>query len=157
MDAALRRVLAAAEATARPEEPAASEPVEEPKVDDSVLATLWGIDSDGTLLGEVIDTFLRIAPCACRRWQGGGEERRGGARAHRPQLPGQLRQPGSAGHGRPVRAAGGSGPGGKLEGTAALVAQLEKDLAEVRTLLLKEKRRIAQPGAGPRPAGPVAS
>src|SRR5262249_47641173 len=41
---------------------AAQAPASARPLGQSVLAALWDIDSDGSLLTEVIDTFLRIAP-----------------------------------------------------------------------------------------------
>jgi CheY-like chemotaxis protein/HPt (histidine-containing phosphotransfer) domain-containing protein len=158
MDAALRRVLAAAEASAKPAPAAPAETVEESPVDDSVLATLWGIDSDGTLLAEVIDTFLRIAPLrlsslgkAVAKGDGVALERT----AH--SFLGSCANLGARGMAAICARLEEAGRNAKLDGTAALVAQLEKDLAEVKTLLLQEKRRVSQPGAQSRSAGSVHS
>jgi PAS domain S-box-containing protein len=154
MDAALRRVLAEAEAQSRPA-PALPEAEEEPAVDESVLATLWGIDSDGTLLAEVIDTFLRIAPLRLTSL-GKAVVKNDAVALERTahSFLGSCANLGARGMAALCARLEEAGRSGKLEGTAALVAQLEKDLAEVRTLLLKEKRRVAQPAPG---AGPVRS
>ena len=45
-----------------------------------------------------------------------------------------------------------AGRAANLEGTAALVAQLETGLSRVRVALLKEKRRLQRPSTGERPA-----
>jgi CheY-like chemotaxis protein/HPt (histidine-containing phosphotransfer) domain-containing protein len=153
MEAVLRRAL-----TSVGPSPAASAATAgregEPPVDAAVLATLWGIDSDGTLLGEVIDTFLRIAPLrlsslgkAVAKKDATALERA----AH--SFLGSCANIGAKGMANACARLEEAGRGGSLEGTAAVVAQLERDLAKVRSALLKEKRRLERPPAGDRPAG----
>jgi CheY-like chemotaxis protein/HPt (histidine-containing phosphotransfer) domain-containing protein len=153
IEAVLRRVLSSAGPA--PAAGAAGDGEEgEPPVDAAVLATLWGIDSDGTLLGEVIDTFLRIAPLrlaslgkAVAKKDATALERA----AH--SFLGSCANIGAKGMANACARLEEAGRGGSLEGTAAIVAQLETDLAKVRAALLKEKRRLERPPTGPHPAG----
>jgi HPt (histidine-containing phosphotransfer) domain-containing protein len=153
MEAVLRRVLAPAlPAPAAETAPGGDGEV---AVDEAVLATLWGIDSDGTLLGEVIDTFLRIAPLrlsslgkAVAKSDAVALERT----AH--NFLGSCANIGAKGLANICARLEQAGRGGSLDGTALLVAQLESGLGRVRASLLTEKRRLAEPRGGERPAGP---
>ena len=118
-----------------------------------MLATLWGIDSDGTLLGEVIDTFLRIAPLrlaslgkAVAKSDAVALERT----AH--NFLGSCANIGAKSMANVCARLEQQGRASNLEGTALLVAQLETGLARVRAALLKEKRRLERPRDGERPA-----
>ena len=153
IEAVLRRILTSA-GPAPAIGPAAESAEGEEPVDAAVLATLWGIDSDGTLLGEVIDTFLRIAPLrlaslgkAVAKKDATALERA----AH--SFLGSCANIGAKGMANACARLEEAGRAGSVEGTAAIVAQLETDLTKVRGALLKEKRRLERPPAGPRPAG----
>jgi two-component system, sensor histidine kinase and response regulator len=150
MEAVLRRVIA----PSAPEPAAGLEPggERESPVDAAVLATLWGIDSDGTLLGEVIDTFLRIAPLrlaslgkAVIKKDATALERA----AH--SFLGSCANIGAKSLANVCARLEHQGRAGNLEGAGLLVAQLESGLTRVRAALLKEKRRLAQPREEPRP------
>ncbi len=121
-------------------------------MDEAVLATLWGIDSDGTLLGEVIDTFLRIAPLrlaslgkAVAKKDATALERA----AH--SFLGSCANIGAKSLANVCARLEQQGRAGNLEGTALLVAQLETGLSRVRAALLKEKRRLERPRGAARP------
>jgi len=144
MEAVLRRVLA----PSVPEPAPGLEPggEREAPVDEAVLATLWGIDSDGTLLGEVIDTFLRIAPLrlaslgkAVAKSDAVALERT----AH--NFLGSCANIGAKSMANVCARLEQQGRASNLEGTALLVAQLDTALARVRAALLKEKRRLERP------------
>jgi two-component system sensor histidine kinase/response regulator len=151
LEAVLQRVLTPASSVAEP--PAEGGNDGESPVDEAVLATLWGIDSDGTLLGEVIDTFLRIAPLrlssigkAVAKSDAAALERA----AH--SFLGSCANIGAKSMANICARLEQTGRAGKLDGTAFLVAQLETGLARVRAALLKEKRRLRRPRGGERPA-----
>jgi PAS domain S-box-containing protein len=153
IEAALKRVLTASGPA--PEVAAAgAPPVAESPVDPAVLATLWGIDSDGTLLGEVIDTFLRIAPLRLASL-GKAVAKKDAAALERAahSFLGSCANIGAKGMANACATLEEAGRTGALDGTAAHVAQLETDLAKVKAALLKEKRRHQRPPAGDRPAG----
>jgi PAS domain S-box-containing protein len=152
IEAVLGRLLASVE-PAPGGEAAAPGAEGEPPVDEAVLATLWGIDSDGTLLGEVIDTFLRIAPLRLSSL-GKAVAKKDAAALERTahSFLGSCANIGAKGMANACARLEEAGRAGGVEGTAAVVAQLEKDLAKVRGALLKAKRRIGPPTAQ-HPAG----
>jgi two-component system sensor histidine kinase/response regulator len=151
MEAVLRRVLA----PVSPEPAPGPEPGGEGEapVDEAVLATLWGIDSDGTLLGEVIDTFLRIAPLRLASL-GKAVVKKDATALERAahSFLGSCANIGAKSLANTCARLEKQGRAGNLEGTAMLVAQLESGLSRVRAALLKEKRRLERPRDAAHPA-----
>jgi HPt (histidine-containing phosphotransfer) domain-containing protein len=126
-------------------------------VDEAVLATLWAIDGDGSLLREVIDTFLRIAPLRL------GGLRKAGAKGDASSLErlahsflGSCANLGA----RQMAALCGRledlGRSGAAGGALSLVTALDSEYAAVRQALEDEKARMGRRGplARPTPAEP---
>ncbi len=98
LDEVLRRWVAGPAAAAAPTPAKGDGPV-----DESVLDQLVAIEEGGSLHIEVIDTFLRVAPVRLAALTKAAGKGLGRPRAHDPQLPGELRQPGCVPHGRDLR------------------------------------------------------
>jgi PAS domain S-box-containing protein len=151
IEAVLRRVISstAPEPAPDPDPGGAGEAA----VDEAVLATLWGIDSDGTLLGEVIDTFLRIAPLRLSSL-GKAVAKKDAVALERTahNFLGSCANIGAKSMASACARLEHAGRAQNLEGTAQLVAQLENGLSRVRAALLKEKRRLERPRGGQHPA-----
>jgi CheY-like chemotaxis protein len=137
------------------DEGAPSAPVAEP--DDgllgSALRTLLGIDEEGGLLCEVIDTFLRIAPLRLATLRKAAEKSSASTlerTAH--SLLGSCVNVGAKRMADLCARLEERGRAGSAVGAAESVRALEVELQRVRPLLLREKERYERPAAG-RPTG----
>ncbi|HXB56470.1 MAG TPA: response regulator [Vicinamibacteria bacterium] len=139
------------------EEPVADAPRSVAPVDEAVLATLWAIDGDGSLLREVIDTFLRIAPLRLAGLRKAGQK--GDAPSLERLAHSFLGSCGNLGA-RQMAALCGRledlGRSGAAAGAPPLVTALESEYAVVRQALEDEKTRMGRRGplARPTPAEP---
>ncbi len=128
---------------------------EAPPLDESVIETLWSIDEDGSLLGEVIDTFLRIAPKRIESLREASDPAVLERAAH--SFLGSCGNLGALRMSELCAKLEHLGRAGSTEGAQALVAALEDDYRGVRRALEAEKERLKQrPRGGARAAPPRA-
>jgi HPt (histidine-containing phosphotransfer) domain-containing protein len=116
-------------------------PEGESPLDPSVIDTLWSIDEEGSLLEEVIETFLRIAP---RRIESLREALGDPATLERVAHS-FLGSCGNLGASRMADLCGRLehlGRAGSTQGAAALVEALEHEHLAVRRALQGEKERL---------------
>jgi HPt (histidine-containing phosphotransfer) domain-containing protein len=116
---------------------------------------LWSIDEDGSLLGEVIDTFLRIAPKRLESLRETSDPAALERAAH--SFLGSCVNLGAVRMGELCAKLEHLGRAGSMEGAKALVAALEDDYRGVRLALEAEKERLTErPPGGSRAAPPRA-
>jgi HPt (histidine-containing phosphotransfer) domain-containing protein len=116
-------------------------------VDEAVLATLWAIDGDGSLLREVIDTFLRIAPLRLGALRKAAEK--GDATSLERVAHSFLGSCGNLGARQMSVLCGrleGLGRSGALEGALPLMKALDTEYNGVREVLEGEKARMGRRG-----------
>jgi PAS domain S-box-containing protein len=124
-------------------------------LDESVIEMLWSIDEDGSLLGEVIDTFLRIAPKRLESLRETSDPAALERAAH--SFLGSCVNLGALRMGELCAKLEHLGRAGSMEGAKALVAALEDDYRGVRLALEAEKERLTErPPGGSRAAPPRA-
>jgi two-component system, sensor histidine kinase and response regulator len=129
-------------------------------LDESVLATLWDIDSDGTLLAEVIDTFLRIAPLRLAALRKAAEKKDAASLervAH--SFLGSCANLGALNMSALCAKIEGLGRAGTVETVRELVKSLDAEYTDVRLALENEKEHVARRGtaAGTKSDGPKAA
>ena len=124
-------------------------------LDESVIEMLWSIDEDGSLLKEVIDTFLRIAPKRLESLRAASDPAVIERTAH--SFLGSCANLGALRMADLCAKLEQLGRAGSTEGAKALVAALEDDYRGVRRALEVEKERLKEkPRPGARAAPPRA-
>jgi PAS domain S-box-containing protein len=111
-------------------------------LDQSVIEVLWSIDEDGSLLREVIDTFLRIAPKRLESLQAASDPAVIERTAH--SFLGSCANLGALRMAELCAKLEQLGRGGSTEGAKELVAALEDDYRGVRRALEAEKERLKE-------------
>ncbi len=146
------RAAPAAEAAARREEMLAGDG----PVDEAVIANLRNIDPEGSLLREVVDTFVRIAPLrmgTLRKASGKADPAALERAAH--SLLGSCANLGARRMAELCARLEELGRNGSTEGARELVNALEAEYGGVRRALEAEKQRVLPPtpSRGAKPAG----
>jgi len=151
LEEALRRWLRRPAAPPEPSVPAPPEEAPSP-LDGAVIESLFSIDEDGTLLGEVIDTFLRIAPKRLETLRRAGDPGSLERAAH--SFLGSCANLGARRMAELCARLERLGRAGSTEGAAEVVAALDAEHAVVRRALEEEKARLPARPAGEEPAAP---
>jgi CheY-like chemotaxis protein/HPt (histidine-containing phosphotransfer) domain-containing protein len=149
LEAVLRKWVGAASAPA--ERAAAESAVEGALLDETVVQSLMSVDDDGTLMDEIVATFLRIAPARLAAIR---KAAKGNAAMLEREAHSFLGSCGNIGARRMAEACARLevlGRSGSTEGAAEIARTLEEELVSVRPQL------EALPGRHPKRAGALPS